>query len=215
MKNIMNIQIHLRLHIKVEKKRKEYLDKMLVEENELDYLNKSEVGLNSIDEEDNNNSNDNNNSMEENFSNEIEKILIETYNRNISIITQGNINEYNKSFKEIQDTEKQIKKCLKRENIKIILLVLKCLSNKIKELIGKYKEKIFEIEEMKTIKATLQRQILNEQIIRCNNSLESNVATNYNSNESYNSYNEEENFKNNLILNMQDEISKKELHIHF
>lgn len=188
---------------------------MLVEENELDYLNKSEVGLNSIDEEDNNNSNDNNNSMEENFSNEIEKILIETYNRNISIITQGNINEYNKSFKEIQDTEKQIKKCLKRENIKIILLVLKCLSNKIKELIGKYKEKIFEIEEMKTIKATLQRQILNEQIIRCNNSLESNVATNYNSNESYNSYNEEENFKNNLILNMQDEISKKELHIHF
>ena len=108
-----------------EKKRKEYLDKMLVEENELDYLNKSEVGLNSIDEEDNNNSNDNNNSMEENFSNEIEKILIETYNRNISIITQGNINEYNKSFKEIQDTEKQIKKCLKRENIKIILLVLK------------------------------------------------------------------------------------------
>ena len=192
-----------------EKKRKEYLDKMLVEENELDYLNKSEVGLNSIDEEDNNNSNDNNNSMEENFSNEIEKILIETYNRNISIITQGNINEYNKSFKEIQDTEKQIKKCLKRENIKIILLVLKCLSNKIKELIGKYKEKIFEIEEMKTIKATLQRQILNEQIIRCNNSLESNVATNYNSNESYNSYNEEENFKNNLILNMQDEISKK------
>ena len=59
-----------------EKKRKEYLDKMLVEENELDYLNKSEVGLNSIDEEDNNNSNDNNNSMEENFSNEIEKIFL-------------------------------------------------------------------------------------------------------------------------------------------
>jgi hypothetical protein len=88
--------------------------------------------------------------------------------------------------------------------------VLKSLSNKIKELIGKYKEKVFEIEEIKAIKLGLQRQILNEQIFRCNNSLESNVATNYNSNESYNSYIDEDNFiKNNLVLNPQDEINKK------
>ena len=33
------------LAIKKSKRRKEYLDKMLVEENELDYLNKSEVGF--------------------------------------------------------------------------------------------------------------------------------------------------------------------------
>ena len=88
--------------------------------------------------------------------------------------------------------------------------MLKSLSNKIKELIGKYKEKVFEIEEIKAIKLGLQRQILNEQIFRCNNSLESNVATNYNSNESYNSYIDEDNFiKNNLVLNPQDEINKK------
>ena len=192
-----------------ENKRKKYLDKMLVEENELDYLKKSEVGLNSTEEEDNN-SVDNNNSIEENFNNEIERILIEIYNKNISLISSGNVYEINKSFGEVQDIERQIKKYLKRENLKTNLLVLKSLSNKIKELIGKYKEKVFEIEEIKSIKFSLQRQILNEQIFRCNNSLESNVATNYNSNESYNSYIDEDNFiKNNLVLKPEDEINKK------
>ena len=183
---------------------------MLVEENELDYLKKSEVGLNSTEEEDNNNSVDNNNSIEENFNNEIERILIEIYNKNISLISSGNIYEINKNYGEVEDIEKQIKKYLKRENLKTNLLVLKSLSKKIKELIGKYKEKIFEIEEIKEIRTALQRQILNEQIIRCNNSLESNVATNYNSNESYNSGLDEENFiKNNLVLKPEDEINKK------
>ena len=193
-----------------ENKRKKYFDKMLVEENELDYLKKSEVGLNSTEEEDNNNSMDNNNSIEENFNNEIERILIEIYNKNISLISSGNIYEINKNYGEVEDIEKQIKKYLKRENLKTNLLVLKSLSKKIKELIGKYKEKIFEIEEIKEIRTALQRQILNEQIIRCNNSLESNVATNYNSNESYNSGLDEENFiKNNLVLKPEDEINKK------
>ena len=193
-----------------ENRRKKYLDKMLVEENELDYLKKSEVGLDSA-EDDDNNSIDNNNSIEENFNNEIERILIEIYNKNISLISSGNIYEINKNNGDVQDIEKQIKKYLKRENFKTNLLVLKSLSNKIKELIGKYKEKVFEIEEIKAIKlAFIQRQILNEQIIRCNNSLESNVATNYNSNESYNSYLEEDNLlKNGILLNTQDEINKK------
>ena len=116
---------------------------MLVEENELDYLNKSEVGLNSIDEEDNNNSNDNNNSMEENFSNEIEKILIETYNRNISIITQGNINEYNKSFKEIQETEKQkeIKEKNQAKEIKIIIILTNEATQKDDDYLNNHLEK--------------------------------------------------------------------------
>ena len=195
-------------------KRRKYLDKMMVEENELDYLKKSEVGLNTSEDEDNNNSidNNNNNSIEENFNNEIERILIEIYNKNISLISSGNINEINKNNGDIEDIEKQIKKYLKRENFKTNLLVLKSLSNKIKELVGKYKEKVFEIEELKTINNTLQGQIiLNEQIIRSNNSLESNVATNSNSNASYNSYYEEENLikNNNLILNPQEEINKK------
>ena len=137
--------------------------------------------------------------------------MIEIYNKNISLISSGNVYDTNKNYGEVEDVEKQIKKFLKRENLKTNLLVLKSLSNKIKELIGKYKEKVFEIEEIKAIKLALQRQILNEQIIRCNNSLESNVATNYNSNESFNSYLDEDNLliKNNLILNPKEEIEKK------
>ena len=189
-----------------ENKRKKYMDKMMVEENELDYLKRSEVGLISTDEEENNNSMENSNSIEENFNNEIERILIEIYNKNISLISAGNCGEINKNSGEIQDIEKQIKKYLKRENLKTNLLVLKSLGNKIKELIGKYKEKVYEIEELKTLHNALQRQIFKN-----NNSLESNVATNSNSNGSYNnSYIEEENSgKNNLELNSHDEINEK------
>ena len=194
-----------------ENKRKKYLDKMMVEENELDYLKRSEVGLISTDEEDNNNSMENSNTIEENFNNEIERILIEIYNKNISLISSGNCNEINKTSGEIEDIEKQIKKYLKRENLKTNLLVLRSLGNKIKELVGKYKEKVFELEELKNLHAKLQRQILNEQIYRNNNSLESNVATNSNSNGSLNnSYLEDENYlKNNFILNPQDELNGK------
>ena len=109
---------------------------MMVEENELDYLKRSEVGLISTDEEDNNNSMENSNSIEENFNNEIERILIEIYNKNISLISSGNSSDISKNSGEIQDIEKQIKKYLKRENLKTNLLVLKSLGNKIKELIG-------------------------------------------------------------------------------
>jgi hypothetical protein len=101
-----------------EDKRKKYFDKMMVEENELDYLKRSEVGLVSTDEEDNNNSMENSNSIEENFNNEIERILIEIYNKNISLISSGNCNEISKNNGEIEDVERQIKKYLKRENLK-------------------------------------------------------------------------------------------------
>jgi hypothetical protein len=195
-------------------KKKIYYEKMKIEENELDYLKRSEVGLISSEEEDNN-SVDNSNSIEENFNNEIERILIEIYNKNISIVSSGyyNYNEINKNNSEIEDIEKQIKKYLKRENFKTILLVLKSLSNKIKELVGKYKEKVFEIEDIKNIYDAnqLKRQILlSNQIIHCNNSIESNVATNSNSNSPCESFNEEENYiKNNMLINVEDEIAGK------
>ena len=194
-----------------ENKRKKYLDKMLVEENDLDYLKKSEVGLYSSDEDDYNNSVENiNNSIEENFNNEIERILIEIYNKNISLISSGNIYDINKNYGEVQDIERQIKKYLQRENLNTNLLVLKSLSNKIKELIGKYKEKVFEIEKIKLIRKDLHKRLFNEQILNYNNSLESNVATNYNSNESYNSGIDEENFiKKNLVLKREEELNKK------
>ena len=198
-------------------RKKIYYEKMMIEENELDYLKRSEVGLISSEEEDNNNSVDNSNSIEENFNNEIERILIEIYNKNISIVSSGYYNEVNKNSSEIEDIEKQIKKYLKRENFKTILLVLKSLSNKIKELVGKYKEKVFEIEDIKNIYDAnqLKRQfILSNQIIHYNNnSIESNVATNSNSNspyESSNEVNDEENYINsNLLLNVKDEITGK------
>jgi hypothetical protein len=181
---------------------------MVVEENELDYLKKSEVGLESSEEEDNNNSIDNNNCMEENFNNEIERILIEIYNKNISLISSGNYSEINRNSSEIEDIEKQIKKYLKKESFNTNLLVLKSLSNKIKELVKKYREKVFEIEEIKNICANeLKRQFTkNNQIIRCNNSVGSNVATN--SNSSYESCANDDD-KNNQFLDPQDEIKGK------
>ena len=196
-------------------KRKNYYDEMMVEENELDYLRKSEVGLFSSEEEDNNNSLDNSNFIEENFNNEIERILIEIYNRNISIITTGNYSELNKNISENKDIEKQIKKYLKRKNLKTNLLVLKSLCTKIRELVGKYREKVFEIGDIKSIYDSNQskRQLLiNNQIIHCNNSIGSNVTTNSNSNSYCESYVEEDNvMKNNLLINVQDEIAGKGL----
>ena len=203
-----------------ENKKKNYKELMMADDDDMDYLKRREVGLVSSEEEENDNSIDNNNSLEENFSNEIERILIEIYNKNISIISSGNYSEINKNKNEIEDIEKQIKKYLKKKNFKTNLLVLKCLSNKIKELVGKYKEKVFEIEEIKSIYDTskLKMQLLrSNQIIHCNNSVGSNVATNsnssYDSNNNYNNYNynynyEEENF-NNIFLNVQEEMDGK------
>ena len=199
-----------------ENKRKNYKEIMMAEEDDLDYLKKREVGLDSSNDEDNTNSIDNNNGLEENFSNEIERILIEIYNKNISIISSGNYSDLNKNKSEIEDIEKQIKKYLKKKNFKTNLLVLKCLSNKIKELVGKYKEKVFEIEEIKTIyeisKSKMQ-SLRNNQILHSNNSVGSNVTTNSNSSYdsgNYNNYNyDEEYFLKNNILKVQDEIGGK------
>jgi hypothetical protein len=189
-------------------KRKNYFDQMMIEENELDYLKKSEVGIITSEEEDNNNSLDNSNFIEENFNNEIERILIEIYNNNITLISSGTYNEINKNSSQVKDVEKQIKNYLKRENLKTNLKVLRTLSNKIKELVGKYKEKVFEIKEIKSIYEIIQRRqlLINNQIIHCNNSGESNVATNSNSNSLDYSFNEEDNYNfSNLISNLQDE----------
>ena len=192
-----------------ENRRKNYKELMMAEEDNMDYLRRRDVGLFSSDEEENNTSFDNNNYLEENFSNEIERILIEIYNKNISIISSGNNSSLNKYKNENEEIEKQMKKYLKKKNIKTNLLALKCLSNKIKELVGKYKEKVFEIEEIKTIYET--SQMINNQLFHCNNSVGSNVATNSNTSyENDSNINDEENyFKNSSLLNFQDEIVRK------
>ena len=129
----------------------------MIEENELDYLKKSEVGIITSEKEDNNNSLDNSNFIEENFNNEIERILIEIYNNNITLISSGNYSDINKNISQVKDVEKQIKNYLKRENLKTNLKVLRALSKKIKELVGKYKEKVFEIKEIKNIYEIIQK----------------------------------------------------------
>ena len=194
-------------------RRKNYLDLMMAEEENSDYLKRREVGLISSDEEENNNSIDNNNASEESLNNEIERILIEIYNKNISIISSGNYPDMDKSKREFEDVEKQIKKFLKKKNLKTNLLVLKCLSNKIKELVGKYKEKVLEIDEIKNVyNINKQRKNLlrSNQIFYSNNSVGSNVATNSNSSYDSNLMDEEIVIKNNII-NIQDEITKNDI----
>ena len=195
-----------------ENKRKNYKELMKAEEDDLDYLKRKEVGLFSSDEEENNNSIDNNNASEENYNNEIERILIEIYNKNISLISSGSYIDIEKNKYEIEEIEKQIKKYLKKKNFKTNLLVLKCLSNKIKELVEKYKEKVFEIDEIKTIYELYKKPLIqiNNQIVHNNNSVGSNVATNSNSSCDSN-INDEEIFikNNNSLFNIQEEIKGK------
>lgn len=93
---------------------------MMAEEDNMDYLRRRDVGLFSSDEEENNTSFDNNNYLEENFSNEIERILIEIYNKNISIISSGNNSSLNKYKNENEEIEKQMKKYLKKKILKQI-----------------------------------------------------------------------------------------------
>ena len=116
----------------------------------MDYQSRKDIGLNSSENDD---SIDSSFLEENNFSNEIERILIEIYNKNISIISSNfNIHDILKYKKnEIINIEKQFNSYLKKLNFKCNLLVLKILSDKIRELICKYKEKILEIPEVKRI----------------------------------------------------------------
>ena len=108
-----------------ENKKKNYKELMMAEEDEVEFLKRKDVGLVSSEEEENNNSVDNNNDSEDNYNNEIERILIEIYNKNISIISSGNYCDIDKNKSELEDIEKQIKKYLKRKNLKTNFIVLK------------------------------------------------------------------------------------------
>lgn len=132
-------------------KRKKFYGKIMFD-NDWSF-NKRQIGLDPSDE-DKDNSVDymNSSSMEEIFNNEIEKILIEIYNRNISIISTFNLIDKIKSKKlnKITKYERQIKDYLKQQNDdKTNLQIIKGLTEKIKELIEKYKEKVLDIEEIK------------------------------------------------------------------
>ena len=87
-----------------------------------DYPSRKDVGLNSSEDED---SIDYSILEDNNFSSEIERILIEIYNKNISIISSNNNNDIfkNKKGNEIIGIEKQFNSYLKKLNVKCNLLV--------------------------------------------------------------------------------------------
>ena len=179
----------------------------------MDYQSRKDAGLNSSENED---SFDSSFLEDNNFSSEIERILIEIYNKNISIISSNyNINDILKNKKnEIISIEKQFNSYLQKLNFKCNLLVLKILSDKIRELICKYKEKILEIPEVKRIyerwlkkKEKLKFEKLSYKIKNCINDIYGNSLFQLNN---FNDLQYEKVLdKNSMILKINEELTEK------
>ena len=208
-----------------EYKKNIYYNEMISDENELDNLTKKEIGIISSEDEENNNinseennenENDNsemNNIIQENYSEDIERILIDIYNKNISIINSQNLGSpiSKKLFESNTDEKKKIKNFLKKQNDEKNLLVLKILSDKIKCLIEKCKEKIYEIEEIKKL---YEQYIRDNNQRYCNSIGSSGLTTNSNSSSYYGSGSDDDNYyiRNSLLLNnIQDETFCKDI----
>ena len=193
---------------------------MVWEENELDNLTRKEVGIISSDDEDNNgnieenndkfyNNNNNsttNNTMKENYNDEIERILIDIYNKNISIINSQNLGSpvSKKLFETSSTDKKKLKKIFKNQSVEKNLIVLKILSDKIKCLIEKCKEKIYEMDDIKKLYEQYMRENNNQRI--CNSIGSSGLTTNSNSFSYYQSDDDNYYIRNSLLLNsIQDE----------
>ncbi len=179
----------------------------------LEYQSRKDIGLNSSENDD---SIDSSFLEDNNFSSEIERILIEIYNKNISIISSNyNISDILKNKKnENINIEKQFNSYLKKLNFKCNILVLKILSDKIRELICKYKEKILEIPEVKRIydrwlkkKEKLKFEKLSYKIKYCINDICSNSffqLNNFNDIQYENLM-----IKNSMILKTFEELTEK------
>ena len=201
-------------------RRKKYKEQMMADD-KLDYLERREVGLISSEEEEIEDEGSKNYSldstMEDNYNNDIERILIEIYNNNISLISSGNYKdkEISENKIKIERLKEGIKRRLSGKDFGTSLLTLKCLSNTIKELVCKYKEKVFELEEIKNIYEASRmqiQQIKNYRILHCNSSVGSNVATNSNSyDNSYDNNEEENNVKNIILLYLKDDDTGKDI----
>ena len=207
-------------------KKQTYYSKMILDEKELENLTKKEIGIISSDDEEENNVNSEennekyynnssimNNLLQENYSEEIEHILIDIYNKNISIINSQNLDSPipKKSFETSTIDKKKMKKIFKKQYDEKNLLVLKILSDKIKCLIEKCKEKIYEIDDIKKI----HEQYIRENNQRyCNSIGSSGLTTNSNSYSYHGNGSDDDNYfiRNNLLLNnIQDESFCKEI----
>ena len=138
----------------------------LYDEESFNYPTRSEVGLISSDED----SQDLDNQLKDNLENEIETILIEVYNKNISTTSNNNFNNNenfnyknkiknyyhnmrnnNRKYRQkntLENSKNDLKLTFKQLNEQYNFFVLQILSKKMKELINKYKEKIFEISDL-------------------------------------------------------------------
>ena len=202
-----------------------YYSKMIADENELDNMTRKEVGIITSDEEDNNitgeenidkycNNSLMNNMLQENYSEEIEHILIDIYNKNISIINSQNLGSpvSKKLFESSSIDKKKMKKIFKKQYDEKNLLVLKILSDKIKCLIEKCKEKIYEMDDINKLYEQFAKDNNNHKF--CKSIGSSGLTTNSNSSSFYGSGSDEDNIymKNNLLLNnIQDESFCKEI----
>lgn len=209
----------------LEYKKNNYFSKMLSKNNKLDNLTKKEVGIissddedNNINQEENNDKDQNNNTVfnninQQNYSEEIERILIDIYNKNISIINSQNLGSpiTKKLFETNSIDKKKLKNFFKKQHTEKNLLALKTLSEKIKCLIEKCKEKIYEIDDIKK----LYEQYIRDNTQRyCNSIGSSGLTTNSNSSFYYGSGSDDENYyiRNSLLLNnIQDETFCKDI----
>ena len=150
------------------------------DEESFNYPTRSEVGLFTSDDD----SQEMDSQLKDNLENEIETILIEVYNKNISSSTNNNFNNnencnyknkiknyyhnmrnYNKKYKQkssLENSKNELKLTFKQLNEQYNFFVLQILSKKMKELINKYKEKIFEISDISKIYKNYQRKQNNE-----------------------------------------------------
>ena len=150
------------------------------DEESFNYPTRSEVGLFTSDDD----SQEMDSQLKDNLENEIETILIEVYNKNISSTTNNNFNNnenciyknkiknyyhnmrnYNKKYKQkssLENSKNELKLTFKQLNEQYNFFVLQILSKKMKELINKYKEKIFEISDISKIYKNYQRKQNNE-----------------------------------------------------
>ena len=200
-----------------------YYSKMISDGNELDNLTRKEVGIISSDDEDNNinieenndkiyNNNNNstmNNIIKENYNEEIERILIDIYNKNISIINSQDLGTpvSKKLFETNAIDKKKMKKIFKNQSVEKNLIVLKILSEKIKCLIEKCKEKIYEIDDIKKLYEQYMRDNNNQRF--CNSIGSSGLTTNSNS---FSYYGSEDDIRNSLLLShLQDEEFCKDI----
>ena len=184
---------------------------MMVDEDDLSYLKKKDIGIfSSDDDEDNKNSMD----SEENYQNEIERILIEIYNKNISLINSGIYYDNNREENYIKQIYKEVAKYLKKKSFKTNLCVLKCLGEIMKDLIIKYKEKLLKIDEIMIIYNLYKKKSIENYHQIYNNSLGNNSENNLN-NSSESISNDEIIFfnDNNGLLNLQDDKVKDNIKI--